>query len=128
MIRQTRNLAQDAAPATRELATLLSTMRKTGGFQGLMETIFGLGGTRQRVRPVRALRAGRDPDERVLRLRDPTYSRAAAHASTPASTASALRALAQTMREPVDTGRDRTQRDEARFDAGGGQGGTADTR
>ena len=45
VIRQTRNLAQDAAPATRELATLLSTMRKTGGFQGLMETIFGLGGT-----------------------------------------------------------------------------------
>jgi ABC-type transporter Mla subunit MlaD len=45
VIRQTRNLAQDAAPTTRELSLLLSTMRKTGGFQGLMETIFGLGGT-----------------------------------------------------------------------------------
>ena len=45
VIRQTRNLAQASAPATRELARLLTTMRKTGGFRGLMETIFGLGGT-----------------------------------------------------------------------------------
>ena len=45
VIRQTRNLAQASAPATRELARVLTTMRKTGGFRGLMETIFGLGGT-----------------------------------------------------------------------------------
>ena len=44
VIRQTRNLAQASAPATRQLSLVLSTMRKTGGFQGLMETIFGLGG------------------------------------------------------------------------------------
>jgi ABC-type transporter Mla subunit MlaD len=45
VIRQARDLAQAGAPATRELAVLLSTMRQTGGFQGLMETIFNFGGT-----------------------------------------------------------------------------------
>ncbi|HYH61377.1 MAG TPA: MlaD family protein [Solirubrobacterales bacterium] len=45
VIKQTRDLAKDSAPAVSELATLLTTMRKTGGFQGFLETLYGLGGT-----------------------------------------------------------------------------------
>ena len=45
VVRQTRDLAKASAPAVGELATLLTTMRKTGGFQGFLETLFGLGGT-----------------------------------------------------------------------------------
>lgn len=45
VLRQTRDLAEASAPATRELAIFLSTLRKTGGFEGFMETIFGFGGT-----------------------------------------------------------------------------------
>ena len=44
VLRQTRNLARSAAPATKELALFLTTLRKTGGFEGLMRSIFGLGG------------------------------------------------------------------------------------
>jgi phospholipid/cholesterol/gamma-HCH transport system substrate-binding protein len=45
VIRQTRNLAQDSAPATRQLSLFLSTLRQTGGFQGFLETLFGIGGS-----------------------------------------------------------------------------------
>ncbi len=45
VVKQIRDLAKDSAPAVGELATLLTTMRKTGGFQGFLETLFGLGGT-----------------------------------------------------------------------------------
>ena len=45
VVRQTRDLAQASKAPTKELALLLSTMRETGGFQGLFETIYGLAGT-----------------------------------------------------------------------------------
>jgi phospholipid/cholesterol/gamma-HCH transport system substrate-binding protein len=45
VVRQTRDLARASAPTLGELATLLTTMRKTGGFQGFLETLFGIGGT-----------------------------------------------------------------------------------
>ncbi len=45
VIRQARDLAVAGAPAITELSLLLATLRRTGGFQGLLETIFGLGGT-----------------------------------------------------------------------------------
>src|SRR5690606_33077622 len=45
VLRQTRDLARAGAPTTRELALVLSTLRRTGGYEGLLKTIFGLGGT-----------------------------------------------------------------------------------
>jgi phospholipid/cholesterol/gamma-HCH transport system substrate-binding protein len=44
VIRQIRNLAKPAKPATKNLARTLATLRKTGGFQGFLETLFGAGG------------------------------------------------------------------------------------
>ncbi len=44
MIRQVRGLAQTGAPATKNLAKFLKSIRKTNGFKHLMKTIFGLGG------------------------------------------------------------------------------------
>jgi phospholipid/cholesterol/gamma-HCH transport system substrate-binding protein len=44
VIRQIRNLAKPAKPATKKLARTLATLRKTGGFQFLMETFFGASG------------------------------------------------------------------------------------
>ncbi|HEX2467019.1 MAG TPA: MlaD family protein [Solirubrobacterales bacterium] len=44
VIRQVRNLAKDAKPATKKLARTLATLRKTGGFEGFLETLFGVGG------------------------------------------------------------------------------------
>lgn len=45
VLRQTRDLSRAGAPTTRELALVLSTLRRTGGYEGLLKTIFGLGGT-----------------------------------------------------------------------------------
>jgi ABC-type transporter Mla subunit MlaD len=44
VIRQIRGLAKKAAPTTRDLDQFLTSLRKTGGFDGLLKTIFGLGG------------------------------------------------------------------------------------
>ena len=44
VIRQIRNLAKPAKPATKKLARTLVTTRKTGGFQGFLETLYGAGG------------------------------------------------------------------------------------
>ena len=44
VIRQIRSLANDGAPASKNLQKLLASLRKTNGFQYLMKTIFGLGG------------------------------------------------------------------------------------
>ena len=105
VIRQTRNLAQDAAPATRELATLLSTMRKTGGFQGLMETIFGLGGTLNAFDQFGHFTRAVIPTNVCFDYTSRQQSGCSARFDTTA-TASALRELALTLREPIDTGRD----------------------
>ncbi len=43
--RQTRALARAGELPMRDFAKLLSTLRKTDGFENLLETIFGLGGT-----------------------------------------------------------------------------------
>ena len=45
MIRQVRTLANDGAPATKNLAKLLRSLRETNGFKHLLKTIYGLGGT-----------------------------------------------------------------------------------
>jgi ABC-type transporter Mla subunit MlaD len=45
VLRQIRGLAQSGEAPTRDLAQLLSTLRRTDGFEYLLETIFGLGGT-----------------------------------------------------------------------------------
>jgi ABC-type transporter Mla subunit MlaD len=44
VLRQVRRLAGDAQPATRNTARLFATLRKTDGFQLLLETIFNVGG------------------------------------------------------------------------------------
>jgi ABC-type transporter Mla subunit MlaD len=44
VIRQIRGLANNGVPATKNLAKLLKSLRKTGGFEHLFKTIFGLGG------------------------------------------------------------------------------------
>ena len=44
VIRQIRSLANDGAPASKNLQKLLASLRKTNGFEYLMKTIFGLGG------------------------------------------------------------------------------------
>ena len=44
VIRQVRGLAKDGAPATKNLAKFLRSLRKTNGFKFLMKTLFGLGG------------------------------------------------------------------------------------
>lgn len=44
VIRQVRGIAQDGAPATKNLAKFLRTFRKTNGIKFLMKTLFGLGG------------------------------------------------------------------------------------
>jgi len=112
VIRQTRNLAQDAAPATSELATLLSTMRQTGGFQGLMETIFGLGGTLNAFDSFGHFTRALIPPNICFDYRSAAQAGCSARFDTSAG-AAALRALALSLREPVDTGRDgrRSSRD-----------------
>ena len=45
VIRQIRGVANDGAPATRNLAKLLRSLRKTGGFKQFLKTLYGLGGT-----------------------------------------------------------------------------------
>ena len=45
VIRQVRRVANDGAPATRDLAKLLRSLRETNGFKHLLKTIYGLGGT-----------------------------------------------------------------------------------
>jgi phospholipid/cholesterol/gamma-HCH transport system substrate-binding protein len=45
VIRQLRDLGRAGAGPSRDLAGLLSTLRRTGGFEHLLEAIFGLGGT-----------------------------------------------------------------------------------
>ncbi len=45
VLRQVRTLARTGELPMRDFAELLSTLRRTDGFQGLLETIFGLGGT-----------------------------------------------------------------------------------
>lgn len=44
VIRQVRGLAKDGVSSSKNLRKLLASIRKTGGFQGLMKLIFGLGG------------------------------------------------------------------------------------
>jgi len=44
VIRQVRGIAQEGAPATKNLAKLLRSFRKTNGIKFLMKTLFGLGG------------------------------------------------------------------------------------
>jgi len=125
VIRQTRNLAQDAAPATRELARLLSTMRKTGGFQGLMETIFGLGGTLNVFDQFGHFTRAEIPTNVCFDYTSRPQSGCSARFDTTA-TASAMRELALMLREPIDTGRDgRRRAADARFDARG-HGGASD--
>ena len=61
-------------------------MRKTNGFEYLMDFIFRLGG-RQRLRLVRALPARVPADQQLRRLRDDPSSRAATGSSTARSSA-----------------------------------------
>ncbi len=44
VIRQVRKLANDGAPATKNLAKLLRSLRETGGFEEFLKTLYGLGG------------------------------------------------------------------------------------
>jgi len=44
VIRQVRDLARDGEQPTRDLAKILSTLRKTRGFEYLLKTVFGVGG------------------------------------------------------------------------------------
>ena len=84
-------------------------MRKTGGFRGLMETLFGLGGA---VNPfddfghfVRAVIPPNVCFDYTSREQSGCESRFNVGATT-----AAARALALALREPVDTGRDRRAR------------------
>jgi phospholipid/cholesterol/gamma-HCH transport system substrate-binding protein len=45
LLRDIRALARDGAPAARSLGQFFTTFRKTNGFQHLLHTIYGLGGT-----------------------------------------------------------------------------------
>jgi ABC-type transporter Mla subunit MlaD len=45
VLRQIRGLANDAKPATKDTAQLFASLRKTNGFQYLLETIYGIGGS-----------------------------------------------------------------------------------
>jgi ABC-type transporter Mla subunit MlaD len=104
VIRQARNLAQASAPATRELGRVLTTMRKTGGFRGLMETIFGLGGTVNAFDQFGHLARALIPVNVCFDYTSREQSGCSARFDTSTS-ASALRAFAAMMREPLDTGR-----------------------
>ncbi|MGH7678549.1 MAG: M14 family zinc carboxypeptidase, partial [Gemmatimonadaceae bacterium] len=113
VIRQARNLAEASAPATRELGRVLTTMRKTGGFRGLMETIFGLGGTVNAFDQFGHLARALIPVNVCFDYTSREQSGCSARFDTSTS-ASALRAFARMMREPIDTGR-----------GGGARGGSA---
>jgi ABC-type transporter Mla subunit MlaD len=105
VIRQTRNLAQDAAPATRELSLTLSTMRKTGGFQGLFETIYGLGGAVNLFDPLgHSVRALIPPNICFDYTSIPQAGCGATFTGAPS--AATLRSLALAALRPPDTGRD----------------------
>jgi phospholipid/cholesterol/gamma-HCH transport system substrate-binding protein len=103
VIRQTRNLAQASAPATRELARLLTTMRKTGGFRGLMETIFGLGGTVNAFDEFGHFARALIPVNVCFDYRVREQAGCEARFNTATST-SALQALARAMLRPLDDG------------------------
>jgi ABC-type transporter Mla subunit MlaD len=45
VIRQIRSLAKNGESPSKNLKKLLASLRKTGGFEGLMKLLFGLGGT-----------------------------------------------------------------------------------
>jgi ABC-type transporter Mla subunit MlaD len=45
VIRQIRSLANDGASSSQNLKKLLASLRKTGGFEGFLKLLFGLGGT-----------------------------------------------------------------------------------
>ena len=105
VIRQTRNLAQASAPPSRELARLLTTMRKTGGFRGLMETFFGLSGTVNAFDSLGHFARALIPVNVCFDYRVREQSGCGAKFDT-ATSASSLRALGRAMLRPVeDTGR-----------------------
>jgi len=110
VIRQTRDLSRTAAPATRELSLVLSTLRKTGGFQGLMETIFGLGGTLNAFDAFGHFTRAVIPTNICFDYTSREQAGCSARFDT-SSTSAALRSLASLMRQPVRAGeRDRPDR------------------
>jgi ABC-type transporter Mla subunit MlaD len=113
VVRQTRNLAQAAAPATRELSLVFSTMRKTGGFKGLMGTLFGLGGAVNAFDEYGHFLRAVIPPNICFDYTSIEQSGCGARFDTDASTA-LTRAFALAVREPLDTGR----KGRSRADAG----------
>lgn len=101
VVRQTRDLARASEPAMREFSTFLTTTRRTGGFQGFLETLYGLGGT---VNPY-------DSDGHFTRAQIPTnlcfdytsIEQSGCEAKFVAPTGlAALRDLALSLREPIE--------------------------
>jgi phospholipid/cholesterol/gamma-HCH transport system substrate-binding protein len=105
VVRQTRNLAQAAAPATRQLSLVLSTMRQTGGFKGLMETIFGLGGAVNPFDELGHFARALIPTNVCFDYTSREQSGCESRFNT-ATGAGAARALALVARQAIDTDRD----------------------
>jgi ABC-type transporter Mla subunit MlaD len=104
VLRQTRDLAQQSAPATRELGLVLSTLRRTGGYEGFLKTIFGLGGTANAYDSFGHFARALIPVNVCFDYTSRPQAGCSAQFAT-APSGRATRALAEMMRQPIDVGR-----------------------
>ncbi len=126
VVRQTRDLAQASKAPTKELALLLSTMRETGGFQGLFETIYGLTGTINAFDSFGHFTRALIPTNVCFDYTSIEQSNCGAKFTDQAAGAAA-RAQDLAIREPIDTDRDsRPQTRDEKTGGGSPDAGSAD--